>query len=108
MREPYPFWVEMLEASTTLPLSSSVEGRPVPALLRELIGIARRGLVLRGEAGVDAAFSALEVRLDEKRSPAERVVHEYGLRGPGGVMDLTRLGPGPPPPRDVPTYFWKR
>ena len=108
MREPYPFWVEMLEASTTLPLSSSVEGRPVPALLRELIGIARRGLVLRGEAGVDAAFSALEVRLDEKRSPAERVVHEAGLRGPGGVMDLTRLGPGPPPPRDVPTYFWKR
>ncbi len=107
-REPYPFWVETLEASTRLPFDSSVRGRPVPALLREMLDVARRGLARRGEADVDGAFSTLEARLEERCSPAEKLLREYRLRGPQGVMNLTRLRQGPPPPREVPLYFWKR
>jgi hypothetical protein len=108
LREPYAFWVETLEASTALPFDAVVGGRSVPGLLRELVDVARGGLVRRGEADVDGALAPLERRLDERCSPAEKVALEYRLRGPGGVMNLTRLRPGPPPPRDVPTYFWKR
>jgi hypothetical protein len=73
-----------------------------------MLDVARRGLVRRGEADVDGAFSALEARLEERCSPAEKLLREYRLRGPQGVMTLTRLRPGPPPAREVPLYFWKR
>lgn len=108
LREPYPFWVEMLEASTTLPLDSAVRGRSVPALLRGMLDVARRGLARRGEEDPEAALSALEARLEERCSPAEKVLREYRRTGPAGVMTMTRLRPGPPPPRHVPLYFWKR
>jgi len=107
-REPWPFWRDLLEASTTLPLDSSVGGRSVPLLLRVLLDVARRGLALRGEADPDAALAALEGRLDERLSPAEKVLAEYRRTGPAGVMTLTRLRPGPPPARVVPLYLWKR
>jgi gamma-glutamylcysteine synthetase len=108
LREPYSFWVETLEASTELPFDSRVGVHSVPALLREMLDIARRGLILRKEPGVDAALSALEKRLEERCSPAEKLIREYRRTGPGGVMALTRLRPGPPPSRDVPPYFWRR
>jgi gamma-glutamylcysteine synthetase len=105
---PYSFWAEVLEASTSQPLDSSVAGRPIPRLARELAALAARGLERRGEADPHAALAPLGRRLDEKLSPSEVVAREYRLRGPAGVMDLTRLRPGPPPDRDVPYHFWKR
>lgn len=108
LREPHEFWVETLEASTTLPVDSSVRGRPVPALLREVLDAARRGLVRRGEEDPDGALAPLEARLAKRCSPAEQVLREYRRAGPGAVMTMTRLRPGPPPPRQVPLYFWKR
>ena len=108
LREPWPFWVRLLEASTTLPFDSSVGGRSVPALLREMLEVARRGLARRGEGDADGALAPLERRLEERCSPAEKVLREYQRRGPAGVMELTRLRPGPPPAREVPLYLWKR
>jgi hypothetical protein len=108
LRESYSFWVETLEASTELPFDSRVGVHSVPALLREMLDIARRGLVLRKEPDVDAALSALEKRLEERCSPAEKLIREYRRTGPGGVIALTRLRPGPHPPRNVPPYFWRR
>lgn len=107
-RAPYAFWVELLEGSTVLPFDSRVAGQSVPGLLREVLDVARRGLVRRGEADPSGALAVLEGRLEERSSPAEKVANEYRLRGPAGVMDLTRLRPGPPPARDVPYHFWKR
>jgi gamma-glutamylcysteine synthetase len=108
LAEPWEFWAEALEASTREPLDGAVRGRRVVPLLSELLGIARRGLALRGEEDPSGALAPLEQRLEERLSPAEEVVREYRRSGPGGVMNLTRLGGGPAPDRVVPLYLWKR
>jgi len=92
LREPYAFWVETLEASTTLPFGSTVSGRSIPALSRELVDIARRGLVRRGEPDADGALLALDRRIDEKLSPAEALMREYRRAGLDGVIRLSRFG----------------
>jgi len=86
LREPYGFWADVLEASTTLPFGSTVSGRSIPALARELVDVARRGLVLRGEPDPDGALRALDRRIDERLSPAEALLGEYRRSGVEGVI----------------------
>lgn len=91
LEEPSAFWVEAFEASTTLPFDTEVRGRPVPTLARELVGVARRGLGRLGDVDAAAALSALERRIDERRSPAEVLLDEFRRNGVAGVVRLTRL-----------------
>ncbi|MBI5443123.1 MAG: hypothetical protein HY900_18145 [Deltaproteobacteria bacterium] len=91
LREPYGFWGDTLEASTTLPFDSAVSGRSIPALARELVAIARRGLVSRGEPDADGLLQALDRRVDERLSPAEALLCEFRRSGPEGVIRVSRL-----------------
>lgn len=91
LRESYGFWADVLEASTTLPFGSTVSGRSIPALSRELVEIARRGLVRRGEPDAEGALSALDLRIDERLSPAEALLREFRRFGPEGVIRLSRF-----------------
>jgi hypothetical protein len=89
LREPYAFWVETLEASTSLPFDAVVGGKSIPALLRDLVVIARRGLVRRGEPDADGALAALDLRIDEMRSPAETLAEAFRRGGSEVVIRLT-------------------
>ncbi len=89
--EPLAFWTELLEASTVLPFDTDVRGRSVPALSRELVGAARRGLALRGEGDAAAALDVLDRRIDAKRSPAEELLAEFRANGVPGVVRRARL-----------------
>jgi gamma-glutamylcysteine synthetase len=91
LREPYPFWVSVLEASTTDPLGTSVEGRPISDLAREMVDIARRGLRRRGEEDPDSALSELDRRLDEGTSPSEELLREYRQGGMERLLEITRI-----------------
>lgn len=84
---PYSFWVRLLDESTRLPLKSEVLGRRVPDLLRETIGIARRGLVRRGESDPDRWLAPLLQRIDDGASPSERRLGELQR---GGTAELIR------------------
>lgn len=91
LREPWTFWVDLLEASTELPFDSTLSGRAIPALSRELVDLARRGLVLRGEPDADGALRALDRRIEEKLSPAETLAREFQRSGAEGVIRLSRF-----------------
>lgn len=75
--EPYDFWLEALEASTTEPLHARVRGRSMAELARRMLDVARGGLERRGEASAGEALAPLERRLAEVRSPAEEVLRAY-------------------------------
>jgi len=79
---PYSFWLRLLDESTRLPLRSEVLGRRVPALAREMIGIARRGLILRAESNPDRWLGPLVERVDTGVSPSERRLEELRRGGP--------------------------
>ena len=87
--EPYAFWTRLLDESTRLPLDSVVLGRRVPDLAREMVGVARRGLVRRGESEPDRWLGPLVQRLDEGASPSERRLEE--LRRGGAAEMICRV-----------------
>ena len=84
---PYSFWVQLLDESTRLPLQSDVLGRSVPDLARGMVGVARRGLIRRGESDPDRWLAPLLQRIDDGRSPSERRLLD--LRA-GGMTELIR------------------
>jgi gamma-glutamylcysteine synthetase len=88
-REPYPFWVSVLRASTTQALASTVEGRSIPAYAREMVGVARVGLRARGDD--DSSLAELDRRIDEGTSPSEELLREYRSGGMRRLLQITRL-----------------
>jgi gamma-glutamylcysteine synthetase len=90
-REPYAFWVSVLDASTTEPLDTTVEGRSIPAYAREMVDLARQGLRARGEDDPDSALSELDRRIDEKTSPSEELLREYRSGGLPRLLEVARL-----------------
>jgi gamma-glutamylcysteine synthetase len=91
LREPYAFWVSVLEASTTEPLESSVQGRPVSDLAREMVDVARQGLKKRSEEDADRALEELDRRLDEGTTPSEELLREYRSGGLPRLLEYARL-----------------
>jgi gamma-glutamylcysteine synthetase len=89
--EPWPFWNRVLDASTTERLDAVVDGRSVPEYAREMIAIARRGLALRGEADQAGALDVLDRRIEERSTPAERMLAEHRRGGLEAVLRQTRL-----------------
>jgi gamma-glutamylcysteine synthetase len=85
--EPYDLWLEVLEASTTEPLDSGVDGRSIPELARRMLEVARGGLERRGEANPRGARAPPPRRLEEGRTPAEDLVRTYRE---GGLAALVR------------------
>jgi gamma-glutamylcysteine synthetase len=89
---PYAFWVRVLDESTRLPLrGATVLGEDVTGLAREMIAIARRGLVLRGEPDADRWLGPLLQRLDEGVSPAEHRLEELRNGGTAEIVRRVRL-----------------
>jgi hypothetical protein len=87
MTSEYAFWRGLLDASTRQPLRSSVLGRSVPDLAKEMIAIARRGLIRRGERAPDQWLAPLLQRIEDGRSPAEQRIDEMSR---GGTAELIR------------------
>jgi gamma-glutamylcysteine synthetase len=88
---PYSFWVGLLDASTRLPLRSVVLGRSVPELAAEMIAIARRGLLRRGELTPDAWLAPLLQRIEDGASPAERRLQEVRAGGTAAMIRNVRI-----------------
>jgi gamma-glutamylcysteine synthetase len=88
---PYSFWLRLLDESTRLPLRSAVLGRSVPDLAGEMIAIARRGLVSRGEPAPDAWLAPLLQRIEDGASPAERRLQEVRRGGTGELIKNVRM-----------------
>ena len=84
---PYSFWVRLLHESTRLPLDSVVDGRSVPNLARDVIAIAKRGLVRRGEPSPDTWLAPLLQRIEDGSSPSDRRLAEHRR---GGTAELIR------------------
>jgi gamma-glutamylcysteine synthetase len=91
LQKPYAFWVSVLEASTTDPLGTSVEGQPITELAREMVDVARRGLKKRGEEDADLALAELDRRLDEETSPSEELLREYRHGGMKRLLEYARI-----------------
>jgi hypothetical protein len=91
MTAPYSYWRQMLHESTHLPLQSMVEGRSVPQMLRELLSVARRGLLRRGEPAPDRWLAPLMQRLDDRSSASERRLEERRRGGLAEVILRSRL-----------------
>jgi gamma-glutamylcysteine synthetase len=87
----YAFWVKLLDESTRLPLQSVVLGRRVPDVAREMIAIARRGLVRRGEPTPDAWLAPLLQRIEDGASPSERRVEEVRRGGTAELIKTVRI-----------------
>jgi len=87
----YSFWRDLLDASTLLPLQSVVLGRSVPALAKEMIAIARRGLIRRGESSPDQWLGPLLQRIEDGRSPSERRLDELARGGTAEMVTSVRL-----------------
>jgi gamma-glutamylcysteine synthetase len=87
----YPFWVRLLDESTQLPLRSVVLGRNVADLAKEMIGIAREGLVRRGELSADTWLAPLLERIEDGASPSERRLQELRQGGTGELIRNLRL-----------------
>jgi gamma-glutamylcysteine synthetase len=90
-REPYEFWFSVLEASTTEPLQTDVEGRSIPDLAREMVDIAREGLKKRGEKDGGSELSELDRRLDEGTTPSEELLREFQSGGIPRLLEYARL-----------------
>jgi gamma-glutamylcysteine synthetase len=88
-RETYAFWVSVLDASTTEPLDTIVEGHPIPPLAREMVEVARRGLKARGED--DVLLQELDRRIEERTSPSEELLREYRTGGFPRLLERARL-----------------
>jgi gamma-glutamylcysteine synthetase len=87
LNAPYSFWVRMLDESTRLPLrGAAVLDKDVSGLAREMIAIARRGLVQRLESDPDRWLAPLLQRIDEGRSPSEQRLEELGRGGTGELI----------------------
>lgn len=84
---PYSFWVRLLGESTRQPLDSVVDGRSVPNLAREVIAIAKRGLIRRGESSPDTWLAPLLQRIEDGVSPSDRRLGEFRR---GGTAELIR------------------
>ncbi len=87
----YPFWVRLLDESTRLPLRSVVLGRDVPDLAKEMIAIARTGLVRRGEPSPDTWLAPLLQRIEDGASPSERRLQEVRRGGPAELIRHVRV-----------------
>lgn len=94
LAEPYDFWLEVLEASTTAPLDSSVSGRRIPELARRMLDVAGCGLERRGEERPKEALEPLYRRLDEGRTPAEELLEAYRAGGMAAVVRRSLLSAG--------------
>jgi gamma-glutamylcysteine synthetase len=88
-REPYAFWLSVLDASTTQPVDTTLEGRSIPAYAREMVDVARRGLRASGED--DTLLVELDRRIDEKTSPSEELLREYRSGGLPRLLEVARL-----------------
>ena len=88
---PYSFWVRLLDESTRLPLKSDVLGRNVPELATEMIAIARRGLVRRGEPAPDALLAPMLQRIEDGASPSERRLDELRRGGTAEFIRRVRI-----------------
>lgn len=77
LSEPHSFWVSVLEASMTQPFDTSVEGREIPDLARNMVDLAHSGLKVRGEDDAVGSLSALYERIEDKCSPSERLLRDY-------------------------------
>jgi gamma-glutamylcysteine synthetase len=84
-REPYSFWLSVLNASMTEPLDTSLDGRSIPGYARDMVDIARRGLKMRGEVNGASDLSPLYQRIEDKCSPSESLLRDYHE---GGIMKL--------------------
>ena len=87
----YPFWVRLLDESTRLPLESVVLGRSVPELAKEMIGIARDGLVRRGEPSPDRWLAPLLQRIEDGASPSERRLEDVRRGGAEALIRSVRI-----------------
>jgi gamma-glutamylcysteine synthetase len=88
---PYPFWVRLLDDSTRLPLRSDVLGRRVTDLAQEMLAVARRGLVRRGEPDPDAWLAPLHQRIDDGVSPSELRLRELNRGGMEAFVRSVRI-----------------
>ena len=88
---PYSFWTRLLDESTRLPLESVVLGRSVTDHAIEMIAIARRGLVRRGEPTPDEWLAPLEQRIEDGASPSERRLREMRVGGTGELIRNVRI-----------------
>jgi gamma-glutamylcysteine synthetase len=87
----YPFWVRLLDESTRLPIQSVVLGRNVADLAKEMIGIARTGLVRRGEPSPDTWLAPLLQRIEDGVSPSDRRLQEVRRGGPAELIRNVRV-----------------
>ena len=92
LAEPYSFWLSVFDASMTEPVDARVEGRSIAALARRMVDIARRGLEERGEESPEQALAPLYRRIDERRSPAERLLREFRRGGVPALVECVRIG----------------
>jgi gamma-glutamylcysteine synthetase len=90
-REPYSFWLSVLDASMTEPLDTSLEGRSIPGYARDMVDIARRGLKLRGEEDADTALNPLYQRIEDRCSPSERLLRDYQEGGIKRLIERLRI-----------------
>ena len=88
---PYDFWVRLLDESTRLPLNSIVLGRSVPSMATEMIDVARRGLVRRGEPSPDTWLAPLRQRIEDGASPSERRLDALRHGGMAEVIRSVRI-----------------
>ena len=88
---PYSFWVRLLDESTRLPLQSEVLGRNVPDLAREMIAVAERGLIQRGEPDSGRWLAPLLQRIEDGASPAERRLEELRQGGTAAMVRRVQI-----------------
>ena len=72
-------------------MDTQVDGRSIVECARRMVEIARRGLSLRGEAGPERRSTPLDQRIDERVSPAERLLQVYRSGGAEAVLRCARL-----------------
>jgi gamma-glutamylcysteine synthetase len=88
-RETYAFWRSVLDASTTEPLDTTVDGRSILAYAREMVDVARRGL--RARRDDETLLAELDRRIDEKTSPSQELLREYRSGGLPRLLEVARL-----------------
>jgi hypothetical protein len=91
LREPYTFWLSILDASMTEPFDTSFDGRSIPGYAQDMVDIARRGLKLRGEEDADSVLSPLYQRIEERCSPSERLLRDYKEGGIKRLIERLRI-----------------
>lgn len=91
LREPYSFWLSVLDASTTDPVHATVEGRSIPRYARGMLDVAERGLRERGEEDAVSLLAPLGRRIEEGSSPSEGLLREYRRGGIARLLEVARV-----------------